>query len=84
MQCLLVVFMWMGLILGNDGLLELTDAQKEAGWKPLCAFLGVPVPEEPYPHVNEAKVIKRFIVVLKGLRWLPHALLVAIAASLAL
>ena len=35
MQCLLVVLMWMGLILGNDGLLELTDAQKEAGWKPL-------------------------------------------------
>ena len=22
------------------------------GWEPLCAFLGVPVPDEPYPHVN--------------------------------
>ena len=22
------------------------------GWPPLCRFLGVPVPDEPYPHVN--------------------------------
>lgn len=23
-----------------------------AGWAPLCAFLGVPVPAEPFPHLN--------------------------------
>ena len=23
------------------------------GWKPLCDFLGVPVPEEPFPRVND-------------------------------
>ncbi|WP_061295486.1 sulfotransferase family protein [Herbidospora cretacea] len=23
------------------------------GWEPLCAFLGVPVPDEPFPRVNE-------------------------------
>ena len=22
------------------------------GWEPLCAFLGVPVPDEPFPHLN--------------------------------
>ena len=22
------------------------------GWEPLCAFLGVPVPDEPYPNTN--------------------------------
>ena len=22
------------------------------GWEPLCTALGVPVPEEPFPHVN--------------------------------
>jgi hypothetical protein len=27
--------------------------QASQGWAPLCRFLGVPVPEEPYPHVNE-------------------------------
>jgi hypothetical protein len=24
-----------------------------AGWEPLCGFLGVPVPDEPYPHLND-------------------------------
>lgn len=23
-----------------------------SGWLPLCVFLGVPVPDEPYPHLN--------------------------------
>ncbi|HZT95279.1 MAG TPA: sulfotransferase [Chloroflexota bacterium] len=25
------------------------------GWEPLCSFLGVSVPEEPFPHVNDTK-----------------------------
>ena len=25
------------------------------GWEPLCQFLGVPVPEEPFPHINKRK-----------------------------
>ena len=25
------------------------------GWGPLCQFLGVPVPEEPFPNVNDTK-----------------------------
>lgn len=25
------------------------------GWGPLCAFLGVPVPDQPFPHLNESK-----------------------------
>jgi len=24
------------------------------GWEPLCEFLGVPVPDEPFPHLNDA------------------------------
>ncbi len=24
------------------------------GWEPLCTFLGVPVPDEPFPRVNTA------------------------------
>ncbi len=24
----------------------------EEGWQPLCRFLGVPVPDTPFPHVN--------------------------------
>ncbi len=26
-----------------------------SGWEPLCEFLGVPVPEEPYPHTNTSE-----------------------------
>lgn len=25
------------------------------GWEPLCAFLGVPVPDEPFPHANDSE-----------------------------
>ena len=25
------------------------------GWEPLCAFLGVPVPDQPFPRVNDTK-----------------------------
>jgi hypothetical protein len=35
-----------------DRLLIFEAAQ---GWGPLCAFLGVPVPNTPYPHLNEGK-----------------------------
>ena len=29
----------------------------EEGWEPLCKFLGVPVPQSPFPRVNDKKVI---------------------------
>ena len=29
------------------------------GWGPLCAFLGVPVPDEPFPHVNDTADFNR-------------------------
>ena len=44
------------------------------GWEPICNFLDKPVPQIPYPRVNEARDIKRMIVVLKCLRWLPGLL----------
>jgi len=27
--------------------------EAKQGWEPLCAHLGVPVPDEPFPHVND-------------------------------
>lgn len=39
-----------------DRLLVLDVGQ---GWEPLCAFLGVPVPDEPFPRVNDAKTFRR-------------------------
>jgi hypothetical protein len=36
------------------------------GWEPLCAFLGVPVPSEPFPQLNETK---EFTKMLNERRW---------------
>jgi len=32
------------------------------GWKPLCDFLEVPVPEEPLPHVNDTNAFREGII----------------------
>lgn len=29
------------------------------GWAPLCEFLDVPVPDEPFPHVNDRQSFKK-------------------------
>ena len=29
------------------------------GWEPLCAFLDVPIPDQPFPHVNDTKTMQR-------------------------
>lgn len=31
------------------------------GWEPLCQFLGVPVPKEPFPHVNDTKEFQKMV-----------------------
>jgi hypothetical protein len=40
------------------------------GWGPLCAFLGVPVPEVPYPRVNDTAEFKRRVVAATVISWL--------------
>lgn len=35
------------------------------GWEPLCRFLGVPVPDEPFPRLNDAAVFRRRILALR-------------------
>lgn len=50
------------------------------GWEPLCRFLGVPVPDQPFPHVNDRVAVRRGLTMMNavacGLLLLP-ALLVA-------
>ena len=36
------------------------------GWEPLCSFLEVPVPETPFPHVNDHETL------LRQIRWLGY------------
>ena len=39
------------------------------GWAPLCAFLGVPIPAEPFPRKNDTAEFRRRVVLLKAACW---------------
>ncbi|KAE9381030.1 hypothetical protein N431DRAFT_457646 [Stipitochalara longipes BDJ] len=45
------------------------DWQAEDGWKPLCAFLGKPVPDTPFPHLNDQRAMMtlKAILTIRGL-----------------
>ena len=32
--------------------------EAKQGWKPLCDFLNLPIPDEPFPHVNDTAAMK--------------------------
>lgn len=38
---------------------RLLEFEVREGWGPLCEFLGVPVPDEPFPHVNDRESLAR-------------------------
>jgi len=54
--------------------------EAKQGWEPLCQFLGVPVPEGSYPHLNDSARFKLIIRVVRTVVWLP---LVVLALGLA-
>jgi Sulfotransferase domain len=55
------------------------------GWEPLCAFLGIPVPEEPFPRLNDAVLIRRGITAVRVLAaTLPVALTLTAGLTLVL
>ena len=33
--------------------------QVSSGWEPLCEFLGLPQPKQPFPNVNDSASMKR-------------------------
>ena len=54
-----------------DHLLEFEVGQ---GWEPLCDFLDRPVPESPFPRLNDAKTLqRRFAAIRWGTRAVPVA-----------
>ena len=51
----------------------------DEGWGPLCAFLGVPAPDEPFPNVNDRAEIKKTIRdVIRGM-WIMVGAIAALA-----
>jgi Sulfotransferase domain len=55
------------------------------GWEPLCEFLGVPEPEEPFPRLNDAAQMRRGTKAVRALATaIPVALTLSVAAALVL
>lgn len=48
----------------NESIIACTPKDKllvmemKQGWGPLCAFLDKPVPDVPFPHVNDSKAME--------------------------
>jgi hypothetical protein len=51
----------------------------DQGWGPLCAFLGLPVPDAPFPNVNDRADVKKIIA---GITNGAYTILAAVAAAL--
>lgn len=52
------------------------------GWKPLCDFLGVPAPDEPFPRLNDTAEFQRRIAVMTAVSWVVLLLPVVLAVLL--
>lgn len=52
------------------------------GWPPLCAFLGVPVPDAPFPRVNDTAEFQRRTTIATIVCWI--VLLTPVAIALAI
>ena len=48
---------------------QLLEMDLGEGWAPLCEFLGVPIPDEPFPRANDATAADAYAqkVILKAL-----------------
>lgn len=63
---------------------RLLEYRVEQGWRPLCEFLGVPVPEGvPFPHVNDRRYFERVLRLLRFANWAVPATAIALAVALA-
>jgi hypothetical protein len=55
------------------------------GWGPLCAFLGVPEPDEPFPRLNDTAQMQRGMLAMRALSVAVRVTLVlSVAAALVL
>lgn len=60
---------WVRANVPKDRFLEM---DLKEGWKPLADFLGVPVPDTPFPQANdaaEAEAVTKRILLTAGLSW---------------
>ncbi|MEZ5571307.1 MAG: sulfotransferase [Halioglobus sp.] len=58
----------------GSGKLLVMDLEKGDGWEKLCGFLGLPVPERPFPHANRQKYTPEDAQMIKEQRRLKRGL----------
>ena len=59
-------------------------ARAADGWAPLCAFLGVALPNEPFPNLNDRESVKKIIRdIIKGSYIMLGLSVVAVLAAVA-
>lgn len=66
---------------------HLLEYELGTGWEPLCTFLGKPIPDVPFPRVNESKAMEEKIagVVAKGKKSIgKHAAMYGVPLSVAI
>lgn len=51
------------------------------GWEPLCRFLGQPVPDVPFPHVNSEPALRVAIEVSRWVAWFSRVIGVLVLLS---
>ena len=61
--------------------------EPKQGWEPLCRFLGKPVPDQPFPHVNDTQGFKDMVAFVHKrtavIKWgVPCLAAAALAAAL--
>eukprot|EP00605_Chrysophyceae_sp_TOSAG23-4_P000874 GSChrysophyteH1.ASY1.ANO1.965.1 assembled CDS len=52
---------WNASVINDCPVDRLLVFEAKDGWEPLCSFLGVPVPNCPYPHVNDTSEFKQVV-----------------------
>ncbi len=52
------------------------------GWGPLCDFLGVEVPDKPFPHLNDTGEMRRRIRLVRAISFVAPAIPVLLTAAL--
>lgn len=59
--------------------------EPKQGWEPLCKFLGKPVPDQPFPHVNDTQAFKDMVAFVRirtaVIQWGVPCLVVAAAVA---
>jgi hypothetical protein len=60
--------------------------QLGSGWEPLCEFLGKPVPDVPFPRVNETEMVNEYVgeMIMVGVRNAVMRFLVYVAVAFAI